>query len=289
MVRNALYLKFILKKIYQDSESNNTMNSSTLNGNEDAKQKFTRFLNTKKAKDSVKKKNKEKVNNVKPSKSKNNNNKYNGSNLSLNDSILTEKELRNINNNNRRFYSETQITESKELELDKSICSLNTKTNIINFKKNIIELDDKLLAELNNNFSDLLTTNYADAFLSIKFLKKKHILIVFDSIENVSMFELERVLVIVDVFYKNKHTKRMVSKSEFFALKAFEKKEFKFKFLISLAKNIQTDLLKLNIFIIGKVFENEKQVEPNLILVSKSAPEMQILGGAQVKVKNIFY
>lgn len=258
-----------------------------MNENEDAK-KFTRFLNTKKAKEATKNKNKEKVNKVKQSKSKNNNNKNNGSNLSLNDSILIEKEFRNINNNNRRFYSETQITESNVVDLNKSISSLNTKTNILNLKKKIIELDDKLLAELNTNFSNLLSTNYADAYLSIKFLKKKHILISFDSIENVSMFELERVLVIVDVFYKNKHTKRMVSKSEFFALKANEKKEFKFKFLISLAKNIQTDLLKLNIFIIGKVLDNETPDEPNLILVSKSAPEMQILGGAQVKVKNIF-
>ncbi|RMZ94853.1 hypothetical protein BpHYR1_005611 [Brachionus plicatilis] len=270
-----------------DMESDNTMNSSTLNEAEDGKQKVKRFLNTKKTKDVSKDKNKDKV--KQPPKSKNNNNKNIGSSLSLNDSIRYEKEMRNINNNNnRRFHSETQIAESKTVELNKSICSLNDNNKIRNLNKKIIELDDKLLAELNNNFSNLLCTNYADAYLSIKYLKKKHILLIFDSIENISLFELERVLVIVDVFYKSRHMKRMVSKSEFFALKAHEKKSFKFKFLITLANNIRTDLLKLNIFIIGKVIEYEKPIDSSLILASKSAPEMQILGGAQIKVKNIF-
>lgn len=271
------------------------MNSSTLNDTQDGKQKFTRFLNTKKAKETNKDKNKikEKTEKVKQvPKSKNNNNINTGSSMSLNDSIMLEKEMQNLNNNNsynRRYYSETQIAESKTAELNKSICSLNVCENKIkNLNKKIIELDDKLLAELNNNFSNLLSTNYADAYLSIKYLKKKHILIIFDSIENISLYELDRVLIIVDVFYKAKHMKRMVSKSEFFSLKALEKKSFKFKFLISLAKNIRTDLLKLNVFIIGKVIENEKQTESSLILASQSAPEMQILGGAQIKVKNIF-
>ncbi|CAF0742654.1 unnamed protein product [Brachionus calyciflorus] len=291
---------------FSESEKSNSQVAESImsvNENDAAKtRKFTRYKNTKKIeetkkdkdkdqeKDKIKDKDKTKSNKKtdKP-KSKNNNNINTSSSLSLFDQNYFSKNR----NNNRKSFSEYKI--NKVLgDLNKSSSlgnvKVNNKINLFNGKSKKIELDDFLLEELNNNFSYFLNINYADAYLSLKYFKSKHfILIIFDSIDNLTDFDLKNVLIIVDVFYKKKHMKRMFSKSDAFSLTPNERKPFNFKFLINLTRKIQINLIKLNIFIIGKVIQNglTKLNSSNLIIASKSAPEMQILGGAQIKIKDI--
>jgi hypothetical protein len=213
----------------------------------------------------------------------------------------------NNNNNDERHQNESSAAKglmknklfryliSDKLALDRNKKQKNVNNNNSNNKTRRIELDDDVLIEMNKNFSSLLTVRFAEASVFIKYLKQANtISIILSSICNLSEHDLERVNFLTDVFYKKKFRNRMASSLQPFSMRSKEKRRVSFEFLIEMNPRIDVNLIKLNVLIVGKECQkstretgSEKDVKSEgLVLISRSASEIQILGGVTINVKD---
>lgn len=230
------------------------------------------------------------------------------SSRTTNDEFQIAENSKNTNNNNNsyiinqhhRSFSETNLKPSSTGFAKSSIrneSSIPLLCNLDLFKDVGLKLEtsERFLNELSRNFQNLMSKLYADANLtSISYLAHTScILIMFDSLVNISSCELSEVNLIIDVYYKEKFKTRLFSQLDSIdKLDANEKKLFKQTFLVKLNPNMSPKNIELNFFIIGKVVgldESESQADlSSLLLASKSAclHDRKILGGAHVILKN---
>ena len=214
------------------------------------------------------------------------NEKANGFKRLLNFKILNKKKKEadhnhNLNNNTQCFGS------------DETYSVINMRKSMsMPLLANKLEINDKLLLEMNKNFEDMLSVKYADARVTINYLDKKNIIsIAFYSILNLSSFELNFVHILIDIFYKKSCKRRLVSKIDPVNIRQHEEKLFDQNFFIEFNTKIEINEIKINVFIIGQIAEpnpEKKEEETNVVLTSKSSfSDMQILGGAHLVLENL--
>ena len=207
---------------------------------------------------------------------KNNNNNIDGYRHTLSDTYLYRKTPEALKKN------------SKSLE---KLYAVKKKSS--NANRNQIEIEDRLLKELNKNFECLIDESNADACISMYYFEKLHsILLMFHSLINTSDIKLENVNVIIDVYDKETFKKRLISKLKPLVIDANAERLFKHSFLIKINKKMDIKTVILNVYIIGnKVNINRfssglNEISKQFLLFSKtSSSDKQILGGAHIVIK----
>ena len=165
------------------------------------------------------------------------------------------------------------------LKKAKSSPELNRSSYCFNHRKE--DYDDDYL---NYQLDDLFANNYADARVTINPLLKKNIIsITFFSIINNTNVILKHVHIVVDIFYENSWQKRLISKLNKITMSPYEEKPFDHNFLIE-CKQLQLNIIKLNIFIVGKRWKNDNDDESlnKTINEKNNLIEIRILGGAHI-------
>ena len=116
--------------------------------------------------------------------------------------------------------------------------------------------------------------------------------IAFYSILNVSSNQLNCVQVLIDVFYRDKWKKRLISKSCPIDIEPYSEKEFDQNFFIEFKQVMKVKDVKINVFMIGTVNSQDIDLKNNnnksFMLTSQSSlNDMQILGGAHLVLKKL--
>lgn len=190
---------------------------------------------------------------------------------------------KNFNSNNNKILNDSTADADYEDNLVILNHSLRKAKSNPELSRNKIELDDELLNRLNDNFQDLIIHNHADAKVTINYFMKQNIVsITFYSILNLTENYLKDVYILVDIFYDDKWQRRLNSKINKINLAQFEEKSFDQNFLIEF-KQMNLKKVKMNTFIVGKLYESSKS---NFVLASKSS-KMQILGGAHIILEKL--
>lgn len=220
-----------------------------------------------------------KQNIVKSTKNKNNNNNQQflsneteiiSSNNSSSDGQTTAIEADYEDNANRIIY----------LKKAKSSPELNRSSYCFNNRKEDYDVD-----YLNYQLDDDFANNYADARVTINPLLKKNIIsITFFSIINNTNVILKHVHIVIDIYYENSWQKRLISELNKITMSPNEEKPFDHNFLIE-CKQLQLNKIKLNIFIVGKRWENDNDDDESsnkTINEKNNLIEIRTLGGAHI-------
>lgn len=122
--------------------------------------------------------------------------------------------------------------------------------------------------------------------------------IAFYSILNISSNKLSSVQILIDIFYKDKWKKRLVSKSSPIDIAPNSEKLYEQNFFIEFKQIMKVQEFKINVFMIGIVTGEQntqlersksasKQRKSCMLSSQSSINDIQILGGAHLVLKNL--